>query len=214
MPASRPVGRRGVRKGDRREAAILDTAERLLAEKSFASIGIEELAVGAAISRPTFYFYFASKHAVLAALVDRISDDLYLAADNWRLPKTESPGEWIKSNIEIAAHAWREHGPVLRAAAETWGLTPEKMDFWGSRIAELIEASTMGIAHLHRRGISPSGGPSPRALATALIWMGERCLYIQSRGADPSLDQAEVVDALATIGMRALFLEDDPAPDW
>ena len=50
--------RRAPRKGDLTEQAILDTAERLLADRSLASIGIDELAAGAGISRPSFYFYF------------------------------------------------------------------------------------------------------------------------------------------------------------
>ena len=59
-------GRRAVRpSGDDRELAILETAERLLDERSFAEISVDDLAKGAGISRPTFYFYFTSKDAVL-----------------------------------------------------------------------------------------------------------------------------------------------------
>ena len=64
-------GRRSTRpSGDEREAAILATAERLLEDKKFADISVDDLAKGAGLSRPTFYFYFPSKDAVLLALVD------------------------------------------------------------------------------------------------------------------------------------------------
>ena len=59
-------GRRSTRpSGDEREAAILATAERLLEDKKFADISVDDLAKGAGLSRPTFYFYFPSKDAVL-----------------------------------------------------------------------------------------------------------------------------------------------------
>lgn len=42
---------------DDREQAILATAERLLREKPLADFSVDDLAKGAGISRPTFYFY-------------------------------------------------------------------------------------------------------------------------------------------------------------
>src|SRR6476620_7621514 len=72
-PATRPTrGRRAPRvTGDERERAILETFERLLGERPLHEISVDDLARGAGISRPTFYFYFASKQAVLLTLVDR-----------------------------------------------------------------------------------------------------------------------------------------------
>ncbi len=58
--------------GDDRETAILATAERLLAEQPLSGISVDDQARGAGISRPTFYFYFASKDAVLLTLLDRV----------------------------------------------------------------------------------------------------------------------------------------------
>ncbi len=66
-PAS-AARRRTPRKGDLTEQAILDTAARLLAERPLSEIGIDELARGAGISRSSFYFYFASREALLRTL--------------------------------------------------------------------------------------------------------------------------------------------------
>src|SRR6185503_20620633 len=74
--ASQPRASRGRRtarpSGDDRELAILETATRLLEERSIAEISVDDLAKGAGISRPTFYFYFPSKDAVLLTLVERV----------------------------------------------------------------------------------------------------------------------------------------------
>src|SRR5207245_10784385 len=69
-------GRRAPRvSGDERARAILQTAERLLGERPLRDISVDDLARGAGISRPTFYFYFASKEAVLLALMDRLVEE-------------------------------------------------------------------------------------------------------------------------------------------
>ncbi|MFD0786848.1 helix-turn-helix domain-containing protein, partial [Micromonospora azadirachtae] len=74
-------GRRaGRRSGDQRELAILATAERLMTERPFAEISIDDLARGAGISRPAFYFYFPSKDAVLLTLLDRVTAEADAAA--------------------------------------------------------------------------------------------------------------------------------------
>src|ERR1700712_2890043 len=74
--ASQPRAGRGRRagrpSGDERELAILETAERLLEVRPLAEISVDDLARGAGISRPTFYFYYPSKDAVLLTLLDRI----------------------------------------------------------------------------------------------------------------------------------------------
>ena len=66
--ASQPRAARGRRaarpSGDDRELAILETAIRLLDERQEHEISVDDLAKGAGISRPTFYFYFPSKDAV------------------------------------------------------------------------------------------------------------------------------------------------------
>src|SRR5687768_6132105 len=61
--------------GDERERAILVTAERLLEERALHEISVDDLARGAGISRPTFYFYFSSKEAVLLTLLDRMVEE-------------------------------------------------------------------------------------------------------------------------------------------
>src|SRR5271154_4610090 len=68
-------GRRSTRpSGDDRELAILTTAEQLLEQRSLADISVDDLAKGAGISRPTFYFYFPSKDAVLLSLLDQMNN--------------------------------------------------------------------------------------------------------------------------------------------
>src|SRR6478609_10009072 len=84
LPASEatPRGRRTPRaSGDERERAIRATAERLLEEQPLNEISVEDLARGAGISRPTFYFYFPSKDAVVLTLIDHMVEEAAIDRD-------------------------------------------------------------------------------------------------------------------------------------
>src|SRR4030088_2909646 len=91
-------GRRSARvSGEERESAILATAERLLEERSPQEISVDDLARGAGISRPSFYFYFPSKDAVFLTLIDRLVEQ----ADAGR-------GDVLERLAEDPRARWRE----------------------------------------------------------------------------------------------------------
>jgi TetR/AcrR family transcriptional regulator, ethionamide resistance regulator len=193
--------RRGPSKGDLKEEAILATCERLLGEKPLGEVGVDELAAGAGISRPTFYFYFESKNAVLRTLVQRLADQMYAEAASWLAREGDSPEVTLTRSIEAAAQQWREHGPVLRAAVEAWGSVPELQAFWEDIIRRFVDQSAARIAE--ERGAATQ--PQPEALAKALIWMNERCFYTSSLGAEPALSDDELVATLTAIWLRSIF---------
>ena len=56
-------------RGDVREGELLQTAEQLLEQGRFWDASISDIVSAANISRPAFYFYFASKDALLERLI-------------------------------------------------------------------------------------------------------------------------------------------------
>jgi len=204
--------RRRPRKGDLKEEAILSAAERLLSEKALSDISIDELARGAEISRPAFYFYFGSKDAVLQALVERIADEAYHASEKW-IAGSDDPEEAIREAIAAGAKLWRDRGPVLRAAVQTWEMDPALHPFWEQVLNRFVDASAERIRRDRRAGRAPPGPRSPKALATALIWMNERCFYTTSLGLGPSLSDRELTDTLTTVWMRAVYCSDAPGKE-
>lgn len=185
------------RKGDLKEEAILATCERLLGEKPLAEIGVDELAAGAGISRPTFYFYFESKNAVLRTLVEQLADAMYADAASFLARSDEEPEVTISRSIGAAADQWREHGPVLRAAVEAWGTIPELQAVWEQIVRRFVDQAAARIAE--------ETGSDAEPLAKALIWMNERCFYTSSLGAGPALSDDELVPTLTAIWLRAIF---------
>lgn len=205
------ASRRGPGKGDLKERAILATCERLLSERPLREIAVDELAAGADISRPSFYFYFESKNAVLRALVGRVADEMYAEAEGWLEHEDDSPEITVSRSIGAAAQQWRDHGPVLRAAVQTWGSVPELRAFWEDVVRRFVKQSAARIAEERESGTAPPG-PEPEALAKALIWMNERCFYTTSLGADPSLDDDELVPTLTAIWLRSIYATFTPQP--
>ena len=51
------------------------TVLRLLIDRPLHDISVDDLAKGAGLSRPAFYFYFASKEQVLLKLLDRLVEE-------------------------------------------------------------------------------------------------------------------------------------------
>jgi hypothetical protein len=76
----------GPRKGDIREQEILDAAENLLAKLGYQDMTVNEIAEAAGITRGALYFYFASKQAVVTALVARTVQELRDKAQSTKTP--------------------------------------------------------------------------------------------------------------------------------
>src|SRR5918999_4223221 len=131
--ATRPArSRRAPRAtGDDRERAILETAERLLEERPLHEISVDDLARGAGISRPTFYFYFSSKEAVLLALLDRVVEEARASRGDALERQGEDPRGRLRQAINGIYETFRAHRAVMLAGAEG-SANPEVRDVWGT----------------------------------------------------------------------------------
>jgi TetR/AcrR family transcriptional regulator, ethionamide resistance regulator len=213
-PARRPSfrGRRASRPtGDDRELAILATAERLLEHESLSAISIDDLARGAGISRPTFYFYFPSKDAVLLTLLDRVVAEADAAsARAFADPSADRRTCW-RDGITAYYETFRKHRGVSRAAAEARTTSPEVRKLWARVFEGWVQNCTATIQAERHRGAAPPGPPA-RELAIALNSMNERVLAGTRSGDGPAIPQEQVVDVLLEIWLRAIYGTGAPAP--
>ncbi len=203
-----PRGRRARKpSGDERERDILITAERLLEHRSLHDISVDDLARGAGISRPTFYFYFPSKEAVVLSLLDRVVEE---ARAN-RAAALERAGDeaweiW-REGLRAIHDTFRAHKALSRTAAQLFAENPEVQSVWSVVMEGFVEDTVAGIESERARGAAP-GGPPARELAIALNWMNERVFLASFTGQDPSIDEDRVLDTLLTIWSRAIYAED------
>ncbi|MGH3762531.1 TetR family transcriptional regulator [Actinophytocola sp.] len=216
-PAARSTrGRRVVQSGTRpsgddREGAILATAERLLGERSLSEISTDDLARGAGISRPTFYFYFPSKDAVLLALLDRVVQEADAALARVPDDLASDPPTYWRGCIAAFHETFRAHRPVALACAQARVTNTEVRELW----ARVMESWTLLVVEAiegeRARGVAPPGLPA-RDLAVVLNSMNERVLHATFAQDSPAVAEGDVVDVLLTVWLNAIYQTTTPPP--
>ncbi|MGY1633023.1 TetR/AcrR family transcriptional regulator [Geodermatophilus sp. SYSU D01186] len=203
-------GRRARRpSGDDRERAILATAEALLAQRSPAEISVDDLARGAGISRPTFYFYFASKEAVVLALLDRVvAEARELRAAALAAASDDVRESWRAALVAVR-DTFRAHRALTAAATQLLAASAEVRELWSQVMEGFVAETAAAIEEERARGAAP-GGPAARDLATALNWMNERVIQGTLAGQQPAVGEDELIDVLLTVWLRTIYGTDEP----
>jgi TetR/AcrR family transcriptional regulator, ethionamide resistance regulator len=182
--------------------SVLAATERLLAEGSFADLAVSEILTAAGVSRGSFYFYFDSKHDVLAELVRRAVARGHDAAAPW-LARPADPEAALRSGITAGAELWQASAPVLRAIVENWRTDPRLTALWLEQMQTFTDATVAQItadpSSAHRLA-----GQDVAAVASALTWLGERLYYLAAIGSPPFDDQDTLVETLLFLWTSAL----------
>ncbi|KAA0110471.1 TetR/AcrR family transcriptional regulator [Mycolicibacterium sp. P9-22] len=203
--ASPSRGRRAARpSGDERQQAILDTAARLIQQRSFADISVDDLAKGAGISRPTFYFYFASKEAVLLSLMDPLIKRADTGFDNAMDTMPAEPHQAIRRGIEIFFSSFGSHPATARAGAEAVNSSPEFRAIWAGLMQKWIGLTAALINAERQRGAAPETLPA-LDLATSLNLMNEKMMMATLADDRPSVEHGRVVDTLTHIWLTSIY---------
>ena len=203
-PKSR--GRRSARtSGDDRERAILVSAERLLEEKPLSEISVDDLARGAGISRPTFYFYFPSRDAVVLTIIERMIPAITVAGHEQTLETiAEDPRAGLTQTLADLYATFKERKAVVLAAAELRTTNEEARELWARIMESWVSDVTAIIEGERANGAAPEGIPA-RDLAIALVQMNERVQHGAFVSESPSLSEDRSTDVLVEIWLRAIY---------
>jgi TetR/AcrR family transcriptional regulator, ethionamide resistance regulator len=204
-----PMSRRGGRpsKGDQREEAILDAAERLVMAGGYASASVADLAEAAGISRAAFYFYFASKEALLASVVDRavqgFNDRIAAVMD---VPDGADPAAALRASVEAAGELWWEHSAVLCTSVELGARMPEVYQRTQENLA-IVNRPTVAMLRRYGRVPEAEDPEEADALVVDLTLLSERVFFhvMREGPARDELDRA--VGRIARIWLRAFGLD-------
>jgi AcrR family transcriptional regulator len=189
------------RRREEARAHVLRSAIDLADEAPFRDLTVDEIARAAGLSRSAFYTHFRDKHDLLLTAVDEVAEQLYRMADRW-WHGTGPPAERVRVAIDGVVSVWSDHANLLRVATEVSTYDDEVREMWLGIVERFITATADHIRSEQDAGLIPrtlNAGPT----AEALVWMVERCCYIQiARGDRPP---AEVVDAIAPVWTAALY---------
>jgi TetR/AcrR family transcriptional regulator, ethionamide resistance regulator len=190
--------------------AILTTAEQLLAERPLSAISVDDLARGAGISRPTFYFYFASKDAVLLTLLDRVVAEADAGTRRVFDRPAGGPREAWERAITAYYETFRAHRGLTLAWAEARSTNDEVRALWARVFDGWVQRCATAIEAERERGAARPGVPA-RDLAVALNSMNERVLYATFSGDGPTVAESDVVAVLLDVWLSAVYGTTTPA---
>jgi len=189
--------------GDDRELAILETATRLLEQRSLHEISIDDLAKGAGISRPTFYFYFPSKDAVLMTLIERVIVEADSALDSVSDQLPSDRYAFWRTGINFFFAGFGAHKGVSRAGYEARATIPEAAELWSRFMQKWIDNTARIIEAERARGEAPITLPAAD-LATTLNLMNERVLIAAFADERPAVPEDRVLDTLVHVWITTI----------
>jgi AcrR family transcriptional regulator len=188
------------------ELAVFAATERLLSELPLHDLSVADIIGEAGISRATFYFYFSSKYAVVSGLLARVMGEIYETVQPFVERSADvEPQAALRNSLEAAIVLWASHRPALRAIHENWNATDELRALWTSVVEQFTIAVGAELDRERKAGLAPPG-PDSEALAAALLWGTERCLYVAGLGVDPRLpSETETLEPLMAIWTGAMY---------
>lgn len=186
-------------KGDRREEQILAATRRLLSHRPIGQVTIDEIASAAGISRTSFYFYFPSKQAVLATLMEQTWNE-FTSTHEWF--DSDGPDlDGLRAQLAAVAAIWRDNGPILACAAQSGQSDyPPLQEFLGRARERFVARLAAKIERDRAAGLAPDG-PATAELATLVAIVRDGRLAELAQGDPDDARDAHALDALTqTIG--------------
>jgi AcrR family transcriptional regulator len=198
-------GRRATRpSGDDRELAIFSTLERLLEDRPFAAISVDDLAKGAGISRPTFYFYFPSKDAVLLTLFERVLAEADAAFGGGITDYSADPAAAWRDGIYSFFEPLRTHMAVALAGVAATATNAEIRQTWSTFMQTWVDRTAAVITAERARGAAPETVPA-QDLAAALNLMNERTMFASYTGQKPAISEDAALDTLVHVWITSIY---------
>ena len=193
--------RRAPTKGDQREQGLIDAARIVFRDKTISQVTIDELAGAAGIARSGFYFYFESKQALLAALVDQRLAEADLEMAEW-LASDGLDREGLRRGLAAGLARWKVDGRWLREAFITPDPGPDVMHVRDRLVDDGCSLFSKRISRDARAGRTV-GGP-PDLLAKMAVHL--RSAMFADVYADPgAFDDDELLDTLTDAILRLIY---------
>lgn len=192
--------RRPAARGDERRDALLRSLDEHLQESSLESIKIADISRSAGVTRSAFYFYFESKATAVAALMEQMYDESFVAAGH--LSGAGEPADNIEATIRGLFAAWDRHQHLFRAMLDARATNAAVREMWESDRGSFVPAVASMIDAERAAGRAPVG-PESAALAATLLELNDRMLERLARG--DGLPREEQVAVVVHIWLSSIY---------
>lgn len=199
MPA---IGsRRRPTKGDQRERALLDAARLLFRDKPISQVTIDELATAAGLARSGFYFYFDTKSAVLAALVDEVLGENDDEMAEW-LASDGLDRDALRRGMARALARWQRDGRWLSEAFVAPDPGPEVVEVRERLIADGCGRFSARIERDARLGLTV---PAPPGLLATMVIKLRSVVFADTYSNPGKYSEDELLDTLTDAILRLVY---------
>jgi AcrR family transcriptional regulator len=181
------------------------TTRDLLTKRRYSDISVATILADSGAAKGSFYFYFAGKDDLLAALVrDAVAGGLD-AAQSWTdTPAATEPVQQLRNGAAAGARLWQQEAPVLRAIVEACGTNATLDELWRGQM-ELFTQAALARLDGDTEAAAWLDGRDPVPIVTSLTWLSERVYYLAATHTRPFSDEQVVIDVLADAWALALY---------
>jgi len=203
-------GRRRRRRRQDSEREILVAAGRLLAERPFRELTVDDLMAATSQSRTAFYRHFTDRQDLLVHLIRDLNEELWEMSADW-LRGSGDPLVEGRESLTRLADVYAAHGPLLRAIAEAASHDADVEGVYRNLVQGFVDATAARIRRDAAAGRTSLAHPDQ--VAAALVWMTERHLTATfGRAGATDADRTVALETLFTIWMRTLYSPDPAIP--
>jgi TetR/AcrR family transcriptional regulator, cholesterol catabolism regulator len=183
-----------------RNEAIIDTSARVFARQGYHATGITELCAANDLGKGALYHYIGSKEALLAAIHDRVMDEVMLGADRVAEAGGTPSQQLAMLGVELldVIHHYPDH---------VWVFLHEFPALTGEHAAQFRERRHKyeeRIEEILQRGVDSGEFRDLQPRLTALAWLGMHnytYLWLKTSG---QLSARDVADPFAEIFMHGI----------
>jgi TetR/AcrR family transcriptional regulator, cholesterol catabolism regulator len=189
-----------------RRDAIIDTSARVFARGGYHATGITELCVANELGKGALYHYIGSKEELLAAIHDRVMDEVMSGADRVTLTGGSPSRQLAMLGDELldVIHRYPDH---------VWVFLHEFPALTGDRAAQFRERRRRyeeRVEAVLQAGVESGEFRDVQPRLTALAWLGmHNYTYLWLKSGGP-LSARDVAKPFADIFMRGITNPDTP----
>jgi AcrR family transcriptional regulator len=201
LPATREDPKRSAKWKARRDA-IIDTSAQVFARQGYHATGIAELCEVNGFGKGAFYYYIGSKEELLAAIHDRVMDEVMVGADRVAQAGGTPSAQLTMLGAELLDVIYRYPDHVWVFLHEFPALTAERADQFRDRRRE-YERRVEGVL---QSGIDAGEFRAVDPRLTARAWLGMHnytYLWLKPDGAMSARDVAQPFAEIFLHGLRS-----------
>ncbi len=199
--AEDPAARRRRRTPEAAQREIIEAAERLLKERPFRELTVDEVMRRTGLSRPSFYVYFKDRHELVLRIVEHVQGEILKSANRWYESVGGGPNV-LREALSGTVSVYAAHAPVMRALADAAVDDPRVEQAYNALIDGFVDITARHVEQEVEQGLIPP--IDAREASKALIWMTERYLY-HSFSPTHRIPAGRVHETLAALWIRSLY---------